>query len=194
MTDGTGSTAPALELDLLAPADRLASRVGRSANDAVLLERLRGASDRFRSAVHFHVSERVNDVLYPFGNGDSLLHLGTSPVSSVASVMVDGRLLNRSSYKLQRRLGTLELVGGGVWSRRADVEVVCTHGYAADHIPNDIVEAVLEAAEIAMTVQAGVQSRTVLGDSVTFGSSAVGVTQKWVDAVANYVQAAGDNA
>lgn len=182
---------PDVALDLLADANALATRTGLSANDPLLLERLVAASDRFRSDVGFHVSQLVDDVLLVDGTGHSLLYLGTTPVTSVQSVVVDGRLISPTSYRLLRRLGALNATFGQ-WSGRSDIEVTCTHGYTADRIPRDIREAVLEQAEMGVNARIGVQSQTVLGDSVTFGSANIGVTQKWSRAVENHRQGHGD--
>lgn len=181
----------AVQPDVLADPEALARRTGRSKDDPLLLERLVAASDRFREAVGFHVSQLVDDELLPLGNNDSMLHLGTAPVTAVLSVTVDGVVLDASRYKLLRRLGVLELTRG-IWSARSDIAVVCTHGYVTGKVPRGIVEAVLEQAEMGINARIGVQSQTVLGDSVTFGASNIGVTAKWSEAVAHYAQGVGD--
>lgn len=193
MTETGSTTAEQQAYDLLAPAAVLAIRTSKMAQDPKLLERLQAASDRFRDEVGYHVSQLIDDELLVDGSGGSLLYLGTAPVTAIASVTVNGQLIAPSAYRLMRRLGALEATAG-IWPARADIAVVCTHGYAPGEIPRGIREAVLEQAEMGMNARIGVQSQTVLGDSVTFGASNIGVTAKWSRAVANYRQGHGDRA
>lgn len=54
-------------------------------------------------------------------------------------------------------------------------------------LPEDIQGAVLGLSQVLMNMEPGIQSRTVLGDTVSFGRWAtVGETQEWSDAVGNY--------
>lgn len=80
----------------------------------------------------------------------------------------------------------------------ADIPAVAASGTPGDDdyvpaipiipaLPEDIQGAVLGLAQVLMNMEPGIQSRTVLGDTVSFGRWAtVGETQEWSDAVANY--------
>lgn len=184
---------------VLALVSELAALTGRESGDLNLLAALRDASRRFRDGVGHSVHRVEDDVVYFDGSGSRSLILGAVPVESVSSVLVDGEPLAAGSYSVARRAGILRRRDGAIFPRWAEVEVTFTHGYdcsvleaAGDepermpNLPVGIQAAVLEAAEIQMNVPRGVASRTVLGDTVSFGGAAVGSTQAWSDAVARY--------
>lgn len=175
----------------LTDVDMLARRVRRTAADPLVVDAAAQASGNFRGAVGHAVTRVEADEVELDGNGAAGILLPAAPVVSVASVKVDGRPLAPSSYRVVKRSGILRR-RDGVWPRGAAVEVVYTHGYAK--VPEDVSAAVLERAETIFNVMAGIQSNTVLGDSVTFSTSAIGSTQAWTDAVANYALGRGDEA
>lgn len=175
----------------------------RSAADPVLKSRLRDASRRFREAVGWDISRTVGELVELNGDGGRILLLPVKYVQAIDVVAVDGVELARSAWRLDKRNGILERVGG-VWPcGLARVHVTYTHGFDAEerdgedppglkHIPDGIQGAVLGMAEILLNITAGVSSRTVLGDTVAFGAAAsVGATQEWTDAVNNYKIRAG---
>lgn len=188
-----------MALPPLATAEQLAVRAGRSATDPVLKARLVDASRRFREAVHWDVSRTEGDVVELNGDGGRILLLPVKHVQSVAEVAVDGVALATTAWRLDKRNGILERVGG-VWpAGLARVEVTYTHGFDATtkddqdppglrYVPDGIQGAVLGMAEILLNITAGLSSRTVLGDTVQFGAAAsVGATQEWTDAVTNHM-------
>lgn len=187
-----------MALPPLATAEQLAVLAGRSPSDLVLKSRLRDASRRFREAAGWDISRTVDDVAELNGDGGRILLLPVKYVQQVATVAVDGVELTAGSWRLDKRNGILERVGG-VWPvGLARVHVTYTHGFDAEerdtetpaglkHVPDGIQGAVLGMAEILLNVTAGLTSRTVLGDTMQFGAAAsVGATQEWTDAVNNY--------
>lgn len=194
---------------LLASAAELSRRVGRPANDMRLLGALQDASRRFRGAVHHEVSRVVDDELELDGAGSRFILLPARPVVSIASlVLADDdatELVAGTDYSIRKREGILRRLSGRVWPNAdAFATLTYTHGYDAaidptdgsvPGLPEDIQAAVLDMAQILLNVEPGVQSKTVLGDTVAFGaSSATGVTQVWSDAVANHILHRGDRA
>lgn len=201
-----------MALPALANPAELAVLTGRNASDGNLLAALREASRAFRGAVKHQVT-RVRDVDRQLdGNGARVLVLPRPfPIvvdddDNTFEISVDGDLVDPSNYRLNRAEGRVTLKGYHWPIPPADITVTYTHGYAATvptgeaasgpllDLPEDIQGAVLERAQIELNATPGVESKTVLGDSVKFGGSAVGSTQKWVDVVALYRERAGDEA
>lgn len=187
-----------MALPPLATAEQLAIIAGRSAADPVLKSRLRDASRRFREAVGWDVSRTEEDVVELNGDGGRILLLPVKYVQAIDAVAVDGVDLAATTWRLDKRNGILERVGG-CWPRGlARVHVTYSHGFDATekdgedpaglkNVPDGIQGAVLGMAEILLNITAGLTSRTVLGDTVAFGAAAsVGATQEWTDAVNNY--------
>jgi hypothetical protein len=201
-------------LPALANPAELAVLSGRSASDPELLAALREASRAFRGAVRHQVT-RVRDVDRQLdGNGSRVLVLPRPfPIvvdsgSNTFEISVDGEIVPADRYRLNRAEGRITLKGYHWPIPPADIEVTYTHGYDAalptgdaaaqagplPGVPEDIQGAVLERAQIELNVDHGVTSRTVLGDTVQFGSSAIGATQRWADVVALYLERTGDEA
>lgn len=187
---------------VLARASELAVRAGRSATDPLLLAALVDASRRFRSAVHHPVHLVSDDTIELDGPGSRILLLPAAPVVSISSFTFDGvPQIPRVDYRLSKKAGMVQRISAGTWpSLFGAVEITYTHGYvvptdqngsleAVDgNLPGDIQAAVLDMAETLLNVVKGLQSRTVLGDTMSFGTVAVtGVTQQWSDAVDNHV-------
>lgn len=201
-----------MTLPALANPAELAVLTGRPANDGNLLASLAAASRAFRAAVRHEVT-RVREVDRQLdGNGSRVLVLPRPfPVVVDAdnsfAISIDGELVPPTRYRLNRARGIVTLAAHFVWPwPPADITVTYTHGYDAalpvtprtrgplPGVPEDIQAAVLERAQIELNTTPGVQSRTVLGDSVTFGSSAIGATQKWADVVEFYLERTGSQA
>lgn len=197
-------------LPLLALPSELAVLTGRSAGDQRLVAAIVDASRRFRSAVKHQVSLVEDDVIELDGSGGRVLLLpGPLPVISISSVLLDDAALeHKTDYRFSKTTGVLRRSRGRVWPAvEGIVQVTYTHGYdatpappAGDQpatipgLPEDIQGAVLGLAQVLLVVTPGVQSKTVLGDTVAFGAAAtVGATQEWVDAVENY-RLSGDRA
>lgn len=187
-----------MALPPLATAEQLAVLADRPAADPILKSRLRDASRRFREAVGWDVSRTEDDVVELNGDGGRILLLPVKYVQAIDAVVVDGVELATSAWRLDKRNGMLERVGG-VWPRGlARVQITYSHGFDAEerdgetpaglkHVPDGIQGAVLGMAEILLNITAGLTSRTVLGDTMQFGAaSSVGATQEWTDAVNNY--------
>ncbi len=160
------------------PAD-LAARTGRPLNDTQLLLALQRASDRFRGAVNHQVSLVTADVVVLDGDGSTTLLLPGSPVVAVAEVRVSGVVVTdwemSADGRLRRQAGWPNTYGS--------VQVVYTHGYGS--VPPDIEDVVLWAAERELTVQPGVQSMAVGGESVTYARG-VGASEMWTEVVARH--------
>lgn len=200
-----------MALPALANPAELAVLTGRNASDGTLLAALREASRAFRAAVRHQVT-RVRDVDRQLdGNGSRVLVLPRPfpivvDVDNTFSISVDGELVPADRYRLNRAEGRITLKGYHWPIPPADITVTYTHGYLATvptggdaggplvGLPEEIQGVVLERAQIELNTEHGVQSRTVLGDTIAFGSSAIGTTQRWVDVVAAYLERAGDEA
>lgn len=174
----------------LATQKQLADKLGLPEQDLRLTEALFEASNRFRSAVHHHVSLVVDEELYLDGTGSTILLLEATPIVSISSVALDGRpLVAGTDYRFSRRTGILRrLPEGAVWPAGEErVVVVYTHGHDPARIPLDIQTAVLDMAETIYNTRKGVSQQTVLGDTTAFGAQAtIGVTQQWANAVDNH--------
>lgn len=200
-----------MPLPALANPAELAVLTGRNAADGNLLAALREASRAFRGAVRHQVT-RVRDVDRQLdGNGSRVLVLPRPfPIvvddDNTFEISVDGELVPADRYRLNRAEGRITLKGYHWPVPPADIEVTYTHGYDATlptgdaaagplpGVPEDIQGAVLERAQIELNTEHGIQSKTVLGDSTTFGSSAIGATQRWADVVALYLERAAHEA
>lgn len=197
-------------LPALANPAELAKLTGRAANDSQLLAALTEASRRFRMAVRHPVTLVEAEVLEVDGKGGAQFRLARPfPIVSIDSITIDGVEVPEANYRVNKRNGIVT-AKAGVWPRPpAAIEVTYTHGYAVSTptgsvpagwpsdgplvgLPEDVQGVVLEMAQILLNTEKGVTSKTVLGDSTTFGSAAVGVTQGWSDAVAIYVERTGD--
>jgi hypothetical protein len=177
--------------DLLADPDELAASLGVPPTDPKLLWALTAASRRFRGAVRHPVSLVGGDAFVLDGNGRESVLLPAAPVLAVSSVTLDGTALvegtdfNWSADGFLRRLG-------GVWPDRLRcLSGFYDHGYAV--IPEDIQEVVIDLARALYRIEPGVQTKTVGGQSVTFGvQAAIGVTAQWAAAVERYQLNRGD--
>jgi hypothetical protein len=175
----------------LADPNELAASLGVPANDPKLLWALNAASRRFRGAVRHPVSHVAGSTLTLDGNGCESLLLPAAPVTAVHSVTLDGTLLTEGTDYEWSSDGFLRRIGRP-WPRRLRcVQVVLDHGY--DPVPEDIQEVVIDQARALFRIDPGVQTKTVGGQSVTFGvQAAIGVTAQWTAAVENYRLNRGD--
>ena len=105
-----------MALPPLATAEQLAAVADRSASDPVLKSRLRDASRRFREAVGWDVSRTEEDVVELNGDGGRILLLPVKYVQAIDVVAVDGVELASTAWRLDKRNGILERVGG-CWPR-----------------------------------------------------------------------------
>lgn len=193
--DATGTEPTTTDTPVLASSLELARKTGRTPSDEDVIDALRQASNRFVGAVGHPVALVEGDTIELDGNGGQAINLPAVPVESVTSVLIDGTALEPAAYRATKRTGILRRRDGGVWPRGAAIEVTYAHGYPLDRIPADIQSAVLEKAEIILNIIVGIQQRSVLGDSVAFGTvAAVGSTEAWSQAVANYSINDGDEA
>lgn len=168
---------PSILPPLASPED-LAVKTGVAADDPALMLAMKRASDRFRGEVRHAVTEVTGDTVILDGTGSTSLFLPSVPVIAVRTVTVDGAEVTdyqvSTSGMLRRKTGWPDGLG--------NVTVTYDHGYV--EIPGDIQDAVLEQAELMLTVTPGVTQASVGGKSVSYGAQAtVGVTQRWVDAV-----------
>ncbi|MFE6126805.1 mobile element protein [Streptomyces sp. NPDC056437] len=179
--------------EFLADPDELAIWLGKPVNDPKLLAALRAATRRFRGAVGHDVDLVEDDEVTLDGNGRESLLLPVWPTTAVTSVTLDEEELVEGTDYSWSDMGVLRRLGCRAWPDRLRcLTVVYSHGWEV--VPEAIQEAVIDQARTMFSVPAGVQSKAVGGQSVTFGSTAaVGVTDQWSKAVARYkVRTSGD--
>lgn len=175
---------------LAEPAD-LAIWLGVPASDPKLLQALAAASSRFRGAVRHPVTAVAADALTLDGNGRESILLPAAPVTAVTSVEVDGDVFVDGTDFSWSADGFLRRLGGCWPDRLRCIDVVYDHGYAAS--PEDVAEVVIDQARSQYAVLPGIQTRTVGGQSVTFGTqAAIGVTAQWTQVVERYQLNSGD--
>lgn len=177
--------------DLLADPEELAASLGVQPADPKLVWALTAASRRFRGAVRHPVSLVAGDTVTLDGNGRESLLLPAAPVLAVTSVQLDGTALTAGADFDWSADGFLRRLGG-VWPDRLRcVRVAYDHGWAV--IPEDIQEVVIDQARAMYRIEPGVQTKTVGGQSITFGvQAAIGVTAQWTAAVERYRLNRGD--
>ncbi|WP_410662018.1 hypothetical protein [Amycolatopsis sp. lyj-84] len=175
-----------MPLPPLADVEVLARWMNRPADDHAVRDALTAASARFRGEVRHPVSRVADDEVRLDGHGGTVLALPAAPVVAVSLVEVQGTRVTDFAWS---RVGLLRRRHG--WPDELDsVRVVYTHGY--EPIPEDISEAVIGEARYLLTVQPGVTSMTVGGESVAFASPAATMPLAWTRAVDRYQLHRGD--
>lgn len=175
----------------LADVGELAASLGVPASDPKLLWALNAASRRFRGAVRHPVSFVPADTVTLDGNGLESLLLPAAPVVAVQSVTLEGvGLVDGVDYEWSES-GFLRRLDARWPDRLRCVRVVYDHGY--DPVPEEVQEVVVDQARAMFSIDPGVQTRQVGGQSVTFGvQAAIGVTAQWTAAVERYRLNRGD--
>lgn len=178
--------------EYLADLDEFAALVGKPTSDPQVSLQLRAATRRFRGQVRHLVTQVVDDVVTLDGNGRESILLPVWPTTAVASVVLDGVTLVEGTDYSWSEAGILRRLCGHWPNRLRCLVVTYTHGWLV--IPDDVVEAVLDQAQIMFTVRPGVQSMTTGAQSVTFGTQgAVGATDTWSKAVVRHrIRTSGD--
>nr|WSS66737.1 mobile element protein [Streptomyces sp. NBC_01177] len=179
--------------EFLADPAELAVWLKKPADDPQLLAALRAATRRFRGAVGHPVTLVTDDAVTLDGNGRESLLLPVWPTVSVTSVHLAGELLVEGTDYQWSDDGALRRLGGRHWPDRLRcLAVVYTHGWI--EVPGDVAEVIIDQARSIAKVTPGVQSKTVGGQSVTFGAqAAIGVTDQWAKAVTRHaVRTSGD--
>ncbi|XBH21608.1 hypothetical protein V5R04_15590 [Jonesiaceae bacterium BS-20] len=174
--------------DFLAhPAD-LAVKTGTPATDPRLLLALQRAGDRFEGKISYKINLVTDDVVLLSGDGSRHLFLPARPVVGTPTVKIAGT--PTTAFEVARNNSILRHATG--WPDGLDnIEVTFSHGWEIP--PADIQDAVLEQAETIFLVTVGIQSRTAGSESITTSAlAAIGVTQKWTDAVEKYALYGGD--
>ncbi len=175
----------------LADPAELAASLGVPATDTKLLWALTAASRRFRGAVRHPVTLVTDDTATLDGNGLESVLLPAAPVLDVSSVTLDDAALTVGADCDWSADGFLRRLGGWWPDRLRCITVVYDHGYAV--VPEDIQEVVIDQARALYRIDPGVQTKTVGGQSVTFGvQAAIGVTAQWTAAVERYQLNRGD--
>jgi hypothetical protein len=175
----------------LADPEELAASLGVAADDPKLLWALNAASRRFRGAVRHPVSLVEGDAFTLDGNGQKSVLLPAAPVIAVSSVELDGEVLVDGTDFEWSADGYLRRLGGCWPDRLRCIQGLYDHGL--DPVPEDIQEVVIDQARAMYRIDPGVQSKTVGGQSVTFGTqAAIGVTAQWVAAVERHQLNRGD--
>lgn len=169
--------------DYLASAEDLAIRLGVSAEDPELLLALGRVSARFADAVGYPVLLTTDDEHWASGDGTNILLLPGRPITGDPVVEINGTAV--TDFEIGRRAGILRRYGG--WPEGLDnIRVVYTHGWAA--IPRGIQDAVLDVAEAAAVLQAGIESIETGDESIKFLNRMIdtGTTATWTAAVQKY--------
>lgn len=177
--------------DYLADPGDLAIWLGVPADDPKLLQALSAASSRFRGAVRHPVTAVIGDALTLDGNGRESILLPAAPVTAITSLELDGEPLVDGTGFAWSADGFLRRLGCCWPDRLRCIDVVYSHGYAV--APEDVAEVVVDQARSQYAVLPGIQTRTVGGQSVTFGTQAsIGVTAQWTTVVERYRLNSGD--
>lgn len=95
------------------------------------------------------VYEQLGEVITVHGTGSDTILLPSYPVTAVASVTVDGTLVDTDLYTWTRA-GVLERVSGAWTVGRDNVAVTYTHGYPAADIPSEFRLVTLKVAARAL--------------------------------------------
>jgi len=177
--------------DPLADPEELAASLGVAADDPKLLWALNAASRRFRGAVRHPVSLVTGDAFTLDGNGCASVLLPAAPVLAVVSVTLDGTTLVEGADFDWSADGFLRRLHGCWPDRLRCIRGSYDHGFTV--VPEDIQEVVIDQARALFRIDPGVQTKTVGGQSVTFGvQAAIGVTAQWTAAVERYQLNRGD--
>lgn len=176
------------DLPLIGDVDQLTALLGPGASQPSAYQALSRASSRFRGEVRHPVTLIENDEVWLDGTGGRTLLLPAAPVVDVDTVEVDGRpaVFDWSAD------GMLVLRSGCWPDRLRTVRVVYSHGY--DPVPDDIIEAVLTAAQSLYEARPGVSSMQVGGQTVSWSASMLeaSVAVTWDAVVARYRLNRGD--
>lgn len=174
-TDTTFTTCTRGQLGTIATTHLAGARVARVVDDGVLANLIAGASMWVKVSLGDPILEETR-VRAPYsGPGGVVLVLSRRPVSLVAEVRIDGVSIPRSSGPLVAGYlhdQTAVYLRGSYRFHRGikNVEVTNTAGYAADAIPRDIQELVIDVVVNAMRDRdrGGVQSKSLAGETVTY--------------------------
>jgi hypothetical protein len=170
------------ERDYLADISDLATLADSQTDDPKLKLALKRASDRFVASIGWDPSYEEDDSLVLDGTGGDTLLLPVLHVTEINEVRIGED--TATDWTVNKEAGILRR--SAYWpDELGAITVVCSHGW--QETPGAITDAVLEQAETQYRAITGIQSYSLGGRSVTFGSAAsIGVTQKWSDAVRRY--------
>lgn len=125
-----------------------------------------GASAAIRQFTNQTLSLVVDDVVTMDPSGGRFLWLDQLPVVSVSSVVVEGRTLDPSEYRVDGETGRLARRGWHRWwGKPGGIVVTYTHGYAT--VPPDLVSVCLGMAERGYMSEPGdyaITGETIGGD------------------------------
>ncbi|WP_299542032.1 hypothetical protein [uncultured Streptomyces sp.] len=124
-----------------------------------------------RGALRQHVDQVQDAVLHLVGTGRHIMNLPEMPVTGLASVTVDGTVLEAAAYRWNRH-GILRSLGG-CWPLDADITVVCTHGWAT--VPDVVARVCVQVAGRAWVNPKEAVASESLGDySVSYDKQRTG--------------------
>lgn len=126
------------------------------------------ASSAVRGYCGHHVSSVTGEVVALDGTGTTLLLLPGPPVTSVASVTVEGDALDPSDYRWSAAGFILRTDGACFPDLPRAVEVEMTHGWA--QIPAAIIGVVCSLAGRILDGSAGIKQEAIGSYSVTYAS------------------------
>lgn len=174
---------------LASPVD-LAVRLHVGPADPDLLLALQRASGRFIGEAGQPIVLVENDETWLSGKGSDTILLPAFPVIGTPTIEIDGGPV--TDWEIGRKEGILRRKGG-LWPDGLDnIHIKWAHGWA--EIPADIQDAVLEQAETQFHAIAAIASTSAGGESITFSAqAALGVTNRWAEAVTRYRVGGGDD-
>lgn len=183
----TPSTAPLLA-DPKDLAHVLPAGTVTGGEDPRAVQAVRRASNRFRAAARHPVHRVHSDRLILDGPGGHVLRL---PVLNPTIHRVTDQDRDITTHVRASPQGYLQSTGPAFSTAYGAIVVELDHGF--EDIPEDIEDAVLDAAARALAIPVGVKDLALDGAAVSFGSDQ-GVSQDWADAVSRYGIGTGDRA
>jgi hypothetical protein len=166
-------------------------------DEARAAQAVEAASSAFRAAVRHPVTLVDDDVVTVYGRGTRDLVMPAAPIVDVTLIVAklstgDEPVDMTSGYvQIRKRDGILRRWVG--WADDCEFEVTYSHGYAV--VPEEIANAVLNAARVGYDARPGnVTSATLGPQSLSFGSQVTGGGggTEWDRVVATYLLNAGE--
>jgi hypothetical protein len=146
-----------------------------SDQDAILLLIGDRASELFERATSRVFKAREDVVETMNGTGRRSLFLKWFPVTAVASITVEGALVDASRYVVDPEMGQVTLTGGAVWPEGVgNVVVTYDAGYADVDLPADAVGTVLDICRFLYSRHA---VNGELESSINIGPSGISIQQ-----------------
>lgn len=156
--------------------------------DPRAVQAVRRASNRFRAAARHPVHRVTGDQMTFDGPGGHVLRL---PVLRPTVHRITDQSRDITAHVRVSPQGYLQSTGPAFSTGYGAIVVELDHGF--EDVPEEIEDAVLDAAARALAIPVGVKDLALDGASVSFGSDQ-GTSQDWADAVTRYGIGTGDRA